>query len=88
MGLKKLLQKKWLHIILIICPIFFIYKQITGHLWIDYIKMTYGWTYVWSQSIWTYLFYIYYFTFVTWSIYLTIDFSKKNKDYMKKNKQN
>lgn len=51
---------------------------------VDYIKQSYGWAYMWSSSIWHYLFYTYYFSFVAVGIYLTINFSKKTENTIKK----
>lgn len=59
-----------LYPLLFIFPAFFIYKHLTNSLISDFIKQPYGWTGVWSDSIWPFLFYLYYLSFFIFGLYL------------------
>lgn len=72
--------KKLLYPLLFIPPLLFIYKQLSGSLLVDYIKKPYGWTYSWSTSIWPYLFYFYYVSFVITALFLIFNFGRKTKE--------
>lgn len=69
---------------LFIIPAFFISKQWTNTLLVEYIKLTHWWTYEWGDSIWTYLFYIYCVSFVFFGLYLIISFGRRTGDTIKK----
>lgn len=58
------------HPLLIFVPALFIHKQWTGGLVIDLIRQPYGWAGVWSPSIWTDLFDVYYLSFSGLGLYL------------------
>ncbi len=55
----KILEKWYFYLIIFSIPIFFIYKQWTGYLVHDIIRQPYGWSPLWSESIWTRIFYAY-----------------------------
>ncbi len=76
---EKLLKKKWFLFFVFIVPLFFIYKQWTNCITINPIRQSYGWSYSWTDTIWTYLFYVYYFMFTLLSIFLTYFYGRKTK---------
>ena len=53
-------NRKILYPVLIVCTAILLYKQWTGHLIGDLIKVPYGWGNVWTDSIWFYVFSVYY----------------------------
>ncbi len=57
---EKILNKWYFYIITFSITIFFIYKQWTGFLIHDIIRQSYGWSPLWSESVWPWLFYVYY----------------------------
>ncbi len=83
---KEKIFKKWYFYFLILIPVFFIYKQFSGYLICDNIRVYYGWLGVWTNSIWTFLYFSYYFLFVIITILLYLFYIKKAK-YSYKKKQ-
>jgi diguanylate cyclase (GGDEF)-like protein/PAS domain S-box-containing protein len=81
---KKILKTKIIYPLIFILPLLFIYKQWTGFLTVDYIKQTWGWESVWSDSIWAYLFYFYYLSFMAIGLYLILNFGRKTEEPIKK----
>src|SRR5271157_3264313 len=57
---EKILSKWYFYFIIFSITILFIYKQWTGYLISDMIKQSYGWSPLWSESAWPWLFYAYY----------------------------
>jgi len=75
---KKKILKHWIiYPILLVLPLFFIYKQWEGCLIIDFVTVPYGRTIVWSQSIWKYAYFTYYNLFILIGLYLCFDFMRK-----------
>jgi diguanylate cyclase (GGDEF)-like protein/PAS domain S-box-containing protein len=74
---KKILKTKILYPLLFSLPVLFVYLQWTGLITVDYIKKSWGWVGVWSGSIWTYLFFAYFITFISIGLYLINDFRIK-----------
>ncbi len=83
-GKEKLLRKWYFYFFILIIPAFFIYKQWTGYLYNHNIKEYYGWTDIWSNSIWNNIFYVYYFSFMLISISLCYFFILKAKNSFEK----
>ena len=81
---KKILKTKIIYPLIFILPLLFIYKQWTGFLTADYIKQSWGWENVWSNSIWTYLFYLYYLSLMIIVLYLILNFGRKTEEPLKK----
>lgn len=81
---KKILKSKIFYLFIFILPLLLIYKQWTGFLTVDYIKQTWGWESVWSDSIWAYLFYLYYLSFMLIGLYLILNFGRKTEEPLKK----
>jgi len=81
---KKILKTRIIYPLIFILPLLFIYKQWTGFLTVDYIKQPWGWGSVWSDSIWAYLFYLYYLSFMAIGLYLILNFGRKTKEPIKK----
>ncbi len=77
---KKMLNLKSLYLLLFILPLLFIYKNFTGILIVDFVKQPFGWSSVWGKSIWTYLFYAYYFIFVLLALSLAFDCWRKTEN--------
>ena len=83
-GKKRLLKLKMFYPIIFVIPLFFIYKQWTGFLVVGYIKESYGWSGIWSGSIWPYFYYAYYSAVVGTILYLMFDFWRKTENIAKK----
>jgi PAS domain S-box-containing protein len=81
---EKLLKKKLFLFFVFILPLFFVYKQLTNCLTINPIRQSYGWSFTWSETIWTYLFYAYYFSFTLLSIYFIYRYGKKTEKLSEK----
>jgi len=81
---KKLLKTRIIYLFVFILPLLFIYKQWTGFLTLDYIKHPWGWESIWADSIWAYLFYFYYLSFMVIGLYLILNFGRKIKEPIKK----
>jgi len=81
---KKILKTRIIYLFIFILPLLLIYKQWIGVLTVDYIKQPWGWESVWSDSIWTYLFFLYYLSFVVIGLYLILNFGRKTEEPIKK----
>lgn len=81
---KKILKTRIIYPLIFILPLLLIYKQWTGFLVVDYIKQSWGWGSVWLDSIWTYLFYLYYLSFIVIGLYLILNFGRKTEEPIKK----
>ncbi|MBU1062208.1 MAG: PAS domain S-box protein, partial [Candidatus Omnitrophica bacterium] len=81
---EKLLKVKIIYPIIFALPLLFIYKQWTRLLIVRHVRYPYGWANIWSESIWSYLFYIYYFLFIIAGIYLIFDFRRKTEKAIEK----
>jgi PAS domain S-box-containing protein len=80
---KKILKSKYIFPFLFIPPILLIYMQWKGFLTIRF-KGPFGWGHIWSNSIWAYLFFLYYLSFMIGAIYLLINFKKNTKELIRK----
>lgn len=80
----KVLKSKLILPFLFSIPVVFIYEQFRGRLISDYIKQSWGWAHVWSNSIWSYLFYFYYASFIVAGLYLTLNFIRTSGSIPKK----
>ncbi len=56
----EILRKWYFYFLIFLIPVFFIYKQWTGELIYDIVKQYYGWSIIWSNSVWPWFFYAYY----------------------------
>jgi PAS domain S-box-containing protein len=81
---EKLLRSKIFMVIIIMLPLFFIYKQWTQHMLIDPGRQEFGWSFNWEESISTYLFFTYYITFTILAILLIYLFGKKSNSIIVK----
>ena len=81
---EKLLKSKIFIFIILILPLFFIYKQWTNCIIMCPVRQVYGWSYTYANNIWTYLFYIYYFSFTLLSIYFIYRYWKKTNNLLEK----
>jgi PAS domain S-box-containing protein len=82
---KKRIFKYWIiYLLFFLLPLIFIYKQWQGLLLVDIATTPYAWFTVWSKSIWTYLYYAYYLSFILTGFYLVFDFMRKTKDFAEK----
>ncbi len=75
---KRVLKNKFFYLILFGLPILFIYQQSQNNLINDFVRTYYGWSHVWSDSIWKYLFYAYYSIFTLLPIGLLLNFYHKS----------
>lgn len=87
-GKKKILKQKWVYLLLMGIPLLFIYKQWTNYIFVDYVNEWYGWRGIYGTSIWPYLFFIYYLSFMGISFYILIDFMRKTTDHNLKKQAN
>ncbi|HOF02760.1 MAG TPA: PAS domain S-box protein, partial [Atribacterota bacterium] len=76
---KNILKNRLIYLLLFTPPLFFIYKKWTGDLISHYILQSWGWAGIWSNSIWTYLFFSYYLILVLTAIGMIYDFGKRTK---------
>lgn len=84
-GKEKLLKPKLTYLFVFIIPLILSYKQWTNTLLKTYpVKQFYGWAYVWVESIWTYLFYIYFALFIGISLYMLLIVWKKGEHQVKR----
>lgn len=81
---KRILKSKLIYPALFLPPAFLIYKQWTSSFIAEFIKQPYGWSYVWKNSVWVYLFCIYYMLFMAIALYFIFTFRKKTADLYKK----
>jgi len=81
---EKLLKNKWFLFLVFIFPLFFVYKQWTNCLTMNPIRQSYGWLFAWKDTIWTYLFYAYYFIFTLLSLYFIYFYGRKTKKIIEK----
>jgi PAS domain S-box-containing protein len=84
-GKEKQLKPKAIYASIFILPLIFIYKHWTNSFVILYpIKQSYGWTYVWVESIWAYLFYIYYTLLMVIPLNMFLKAWKKGEEQLKR----
>ncbi len=84
---EKILKEWFFYPFVFIIPAFFIYEQWTGHLIFKNIREYYGWNGVWSDSIWSYIYYIYNFSFTLISVFLSYFFILKSKNNYEKSRE-
>jgi PAS domain S-box-containing protein len=83
-GKKKILEKKLFYLLLIGLPILFIYKQWTNEIFTEFSMQYYGWRPLWGHTIWPYLFYVYYISFMMAGLYFNFDFMRKTPNIVLK----
>ncbi|MFQ5584053.1 MAG: PAS domain S-box protein, partial [Calditrichia bacterium] len=71
---KKILRSRIFHFFNFSLPAFFIYLQWTGSLVVNFTLQSYGWNFVWTPSLWTYLFFTYCYSISLISVYLLIKY--------------
>jgi len=76
-GEKNILKKKWFYLLILGIPLVVIYQQWNGFIFVDYIKEYYGWKGLYGKSIWPYLFFLYYLSFMIAGLYFNYDFMRK-----------
>ncbi len=82
---KNLLKSRAFCPVIFAIPALFFYIYVTGHqMLMDLVKQPYGWAYDWADSIWVYLFYLYFAVFITISLYFIVDFGRKQTDPIKR----
>ena len=81
---KKILKTRMIYPLIFILLLLLIYKQWTGFITVDYIQRPWGWESVWSESIWTYLFFLYSLLFLAIGLYLILNFGRKTEEPIKK----
>ncbi len=70
---------KWYFYLIFLIPAFFIYKQWSGGLIFDIVRKSYGWSHIWSKSLWPWIFYVSYISILTVSFYFGFTSIKKQK---------
>ena len=81
---KKILEKKIIYLFIFLPPIFLIFKQWTNFLVVDFTEEVYGWSAVWSRTIWPFIFYTYYLAYTSAGLYLMLDFRERSSEPTKK----
>jgi len=81
---RKIARSKIFYILTLIPTLVLIYIEWSGRLILELTKLYYGWGKVWTGTVWFYLFALYYFLFVTVSLYLMFDFRKNTKKVLEK----
>ncbi|MDQ1351160.1 MAG: hypothetical protein QG657_1462 [Acidobacteriota bacterium] len=79
-GKENILKKKWLYLILLGIPALLIYKQWTNSLYVDLVKVSYGWRSQLSGTIWPSILHSYYLIFMLTAIYINFDFMRKTRN--------
>ena len=77
-------NKKKIILLLFLPAIFFIIRQWQEKLIDAFVKTSYGWSHVWSNSLTTYSFYVYYTFFTLFPLFLLINFYKKSTNLLKR----
>ncbi len=70
---------KWYFYLIFLIPVFFIYKQWTGYLVSDLLRQSYGWSIMWSKSVWPWFFYAYYCSIPITVLYIGYTTLKKRR---------
>jgi len=70
---------------LLIIPVIFIYKQWTGGLIADLVKLPFGWGSKWSDSLWTSLFDVYYISAIGAGLVVLLVIWRKSQQVVKRN---
>jgi PAS domain S-box-containing protein len=77
----KFAEKKWFNFfsvfILIALPALLIYQQWAGNLIVEHQRLSYGWSIVWADNIWPYLFFLYYLVFFGVALFLIFMHGRK-----------
>ena len=79
-----ILKNPFVYTIFFALPAVFIYKQFTGALISNYIKKPWGWERIWSDSVWSYSFFLYYLCFVIMGLYFLNNFWRKTPEKLKR----
>ncbi len=74
------LKSKFLYPLIFIPTLLLIYKQWTESILVGHKKLPYGWTGIWSDSVWPYVFFAYYLVYIGIGFYLLVDFWRKSED--------
>jgi PAS domain S-box-containing protein len=83
-GKKNILKKKWLYVLLWGIPVLFMFINWNHLLFPDFIKKYYGWKSQHSHSIWIYLFYVNYLTFMGTGLFLINNSRRKSQNLIQK----
>lgn len=79
-----ILKNPIIHIAFFVIPSILIYKHFSGMLISGYTKKIWGWERIWSDSVWTYFFFLYYLSFTIIAFYLLYDFGQKTSEPMRR----
>lgn len=77
---KRILGSWMLYPAMFLPPLVFIYQQWNHSLVADYIKKDFGWTTVWSLSIWSYLYSLYFIAFLVLGLFFIYRFRNRSAD--------
>ena len=81
---KRILKHRIIYLLFFLLPLFFIYLQWKGFLIFDMVITPYGYSDLWSKSIWPYLYYAYYLSFILAGYYLCFNFMRKTENIFEK----
>jgi PAS domain S-box-containing protein len=79
-GKTKILKKKWFYLFLLGIPSLFIYAQWTNSLYVNYIKVYYGWKSIIAQSYWPYLYFFYTLVFLGTALLIDVQLIRKTQN--------
>ncbi|HBS89060.1 MAG: hypothetical protein A2W91_06645 [Bacteroidetes bacterium GWF2_38_335] len=82
---EKILMKKWFLVTVVALPLLFIFQQFSNSLTDSPVLGMYGWEFAWSETVWTYFYYIYYVSFSLISALLIYLYKVKTKYTIEKN---
>jgi len=74
---KKILKTKILYLLLFGLPLVLLYKNWAAHAIIkDLVRQPYGWSFIYANSVWTYLYFSYYMAVILIALYLLVQYGK------------
>ena len=78
---KKILEKKYFYLALLILPLLLIAMQWSGFVIEGFVKEAFGWRPIMGKSVWTYIFFAYSISFMTGSLILVFNVMRNSTRY-------
>ncbi|NVO01367.1 MAG: response regulator [Bacteroidetes bacterium] len=85
---ERLLKSKFLIVIMALISLGLIFVQWTEGMVVNPVKLQFGWVFGWSNSFWTYLYFLYYSSITLISIFIIYNFRKKTNLVSKRKQSN
>jgi PAS domain S-box-containing protein len=83
-GYSFVLKKPWYHVIVAGMGILLLICQWQGKIITGFTRQPYGWAYAWSESIWTYIYWIYLFSTVGTAVFLFYKIDRTKQHHSKR----